>query len=84
MSASSAATRSAKPRALEVPSAQIDSRAITSSPRASEESSAPHVPTRIARRAPSAISSLSTIAAEGPPMPVAWIVSGSPSPAAPV
>ncbi len=50
----------------------------------SEGSSAPQVPTRIARRAPRAISSVSTIAAEGPPMPVAWIVSGSPSGAAPV
>ena len=41
------------------------------------------MPTRIARRAPSAISSVSTIAADGPPMPVAWIVSGSPSGASP-
>ena len=63
---------------------QIASLAISSSPRPSDASSAPHVPTRIARRTPSEISSESTIAAEGPPMQVAWIVSGSPSPAAPV
>ena len=34
---------------------------------------------RTRRRAPSAISSSTTIAALGPPMPVDWIVSGRPS-----
>ena len=67
------------PSAREVPSAQIASRAITSVAQREPASSAPQVPTRIARRAPSSISSCSTIAADGPPMPVAWIVSGSPS-----
>ena len=36
------------------------------------------------RRAPSAISSSQTMAALGPPMPVDWTVSGSPSAAVPV
>jgi hypothetical protein len=46
-------------------------------------SSAPQVPIRTSVVAPSAISSSHTIAALGPPMPVAWIVSGSPSGAVP-
>jgi hypothetical protein len=46
--------------------------------------SAPHVPIRTSRRAPSPISSSITIAALGPPIPVDWIVSGSPSRAVPV
>ena len=45
---------------------------------------APHVPTRTNRRAPSSISSSTTIAVLGPPIPVLWIVSGSPSGPAPV
>ena len=53
----SALARSPAPSAREVPSAQIASRAITSSPSASPPTSAPQVPTRIARRTPSAISS---------------------------
>jgi hypothetical protein len=39
---------------------------------------------RTSADAPSAISSSQTIAALGPPMPVAWTVSGSPSEATPV
>ena len=84
MIAPSAAARSPAPSAREVPSAQIASAAITSEPSSSPGASAPQVPTRITRRAPSAISSCSTIAADGPPIPVAWIVSGSPSEAVPV
>ena len=57
MSAPSAAARSPAPSAREVPSAQIASAAITSEPSSSPGASAPQVPTRIARRAPSAISS---------------------------
>ena len=45
---------------------------------------APHVPTRSSRRAPSSISSEMTIAALGPPIPVLWIVSGTPSWAVPL
>jgi hypothetical protein len=46
--------------------------------------SAPQVPTRTSRRAPSPISSSATIAAVGPPIPVLWIVSAAPSAAVPV
>ena len=44
---------------------------------------APQVPTRMALRAPRLISSLRTIAADGPPIPVAWMVAGPPSGAVP-
>ena len=63
---------------------QTASRATSTSPSAKPPTSAPHVPTRTSRRAPSRTSSSITIAALGPPIPVLWIVSGSPSAAAPV
>ena len=47
-------------------------------------SSAPQVPTRIARRTPSSASSWRTIAALGPPMPVDWMLSGRPLGVSPV
>ena len=58
--------------------------ATTSSPWTSSGSSAPQVPTRIARRTPSSASSCRTIAALGPPMPVDWMLSGRPSGVSPV
>jgi hypothetical protein len=57
--------------------------AITSEP-SGRSAIAAHVPTRTSRRAPSAISSSTTIAVLGPPRPVLWIVSGAPSDAVPV
>ena len=58
--------------------------ARTSSPWTSSGSTAPQVPTRIARRTPSSASSCRTIAALGPPMPVDWMLSGRPSGVSPV
>ena len=84
MTGPSAGHRSPAPSAREVPSAAIASAAITSEPSSSPGARAPQVPTRIALRAPREISSWSTIAAEGPPIPVAWIVTVPPSGAVPV
>ena len=64
------------------PRASTDS-AMTSEP-GSASTSAVHVPARTSRRAPSAISSSTTIAVLGPPRPVLWMVSGAPSAATPV
>jgi hypothetical protein len=72
-------THSPAPSARDVPSAESAEVATSSDPRASDPSSAPHVPTRTADRTPRSASSSSTIAALGPPIPVAWIVSSSPS-----
>ena len=53
-------------------------RSTTSScPSSSSGTRPPQVPTRSSRRAPSSISSVATIAALGPPMPVLWMLSGS-------
>ena len=53
--------------------------AASRSPNSGPSTRAPQVPIRTSRRAPRAISSSQTIAALGPPMPVDWTVSGSPS-----
>jgi hypothetical protein len=71
------------PSARLVPSAASTPPATSSAPSSSPSASAPQVPTRTIRRAPRPISSSSTIAALGPPMPVLWIVSGAPSSATP-
>src|SRR3954447_10517065 len=75
----SAGAGASAPSARLVPSCASASHATTRSPSASSGTSAPHVPTRIATSRPSSISSCTTIAALGPPMPVDWIVSGLPS-----
>ena len=67
-----------------MPSAGSTASAARSVPSESDGSSAPQVPMRTSVLAPSAISSSQTIAALGPPMPVACTVSGSPSAAVPV
>ena len=72
------------PSARLAPSSGSAASAASSSPSASPSMSAPQVPTRRSRRAPSWTSSSATIAALGPPMPVAWTVSGSPSCAIPL
>ena len=54
-------------------------RAATRSPSSSSSASAPQVPIRISGRAPRPISSSTTIAALGPPIPVDCTVSGAPS-----
>jgi hypothetical protein len=73
----------AAPSARLVPSSASTPSATISSPSARPSASAPQVPTRTIRRAPRSISSSSTIAALGPPIPVLWIVSGPPSAATP-
>src|ERR1039458_9886250 len=78
------ATRSPAPSAPLVPSSATASPAISSSPRASESLRPPQVPTRNSVPAPRSASSAITIAALGPPIPVLWMVSGSPSGARPV
>ena len=74
---------SSAPSAALVPSAGSTTSAASRSPSASSRSSAPQVPMRTSFVAPRAISS-ATIAALGPPMPVAWTVRSSPSAAVPV
>ena len=66
-------------RAARAVRAQRRARPRAARPACACRRSAPHVPTRTSRRAPSPISSSATIAALGPPMPVLWIVSGAPS-----
>ena len=78
-----APTRSCAPSARLAPSDASAASATTRSPSARSAASAPQVPTRIASVRPSSHSSSSTIAALGPPIPVLWIVSSSPSAAAP-
>ena len=78
-SSGSGTTRSADASARLVPSSQIASVTITSSPMPSPLVSEPQVPTRTKLRAPSSASSEITIAALGPPIPVLWIVNGRPS-----
>ena len=84
VSPGSAAARSPAPSARLVPSSHSAAAGDEQSPSRGPPASAPHVPTRTSRRAPSSISSSTTIAALGPPMPVLWIVSGAPSAAVPV
>jgi hypothetical protein len=84
VSSSSASTLLPAPSAWLVPSF-ADRRAREDEVAELERGSrAPQVPTRIRRRAPSMASSVITIAALGPPIPVLWIVSGSSSAAVPV
>ena len=72
------------PRAALAPSSGRTAAGAISVPSGSSSPSAEQVPILTSRRAPSAISSSQTIAALGPPMPVDWTVSGSPSAATPV
>ena len=72
------------PSAALVPSAGSTVSAASSVPSSIDGSSAPQVPIRTSVLAPSAISSSHTIAALGPPMPVACTVRSSPSGAVPV
>ena len=81
--AGSGPTDRAAPSARLTPSSHRTPSANTSEPSGSP-TSASAVPTRTSRRAPSAISSSTTIAVLGPPSPVLWIVSGAPSDATPV
>jgi hypothetical protein len=72
------------PSAALAPSAGSTVSAAIRSPSSRSSTSAPQLPIRTSCRAPRAISSSTTIAALGPPMPVAWMVSGAPSAAVPV
>ncbi len=81
-SSGSGASGPSAPSARLVPSCGSDGLGDDREP--SSSTNAPHVPTRTSRRAPSAISSSTTIAALGPPRPVLWIVIGAPSAAMPV
>ena len=72
------------PSAALAPSSASTVSGASSAPSSRLSSSAAQVPILTSRRAPSAISSSQTIAALGPPMPVDWIVSGSPSAAIPL
>ena len=78
-----AGTRPLTPSARLVPSSPMASVATISWPSSRSLCSAPQVPVRSIVVAPRSASSEITIAALGPPIPVLWIVSGSPSAAVP-